>query len=227
MPIPHTAVIIAAGGAGRRLGSRRPKALVEVEGNPLLFHSLVTFAGLSFVREIVVVLPRSTMASARRNLGRHLERLGMTSLIAGGPRRQDSVRNGLKATTSPLVLVHDAARPLVTARAIRDVAREAARYGAAVLAAPATDTIKISDGRGRVKSTPDRKTLWHAQTPQGFERAVLEHAYRKAGRRDATDDVQLVERAGGKVRIVRSRDPNPKITTKEDLELVRRLLRKR
>ena len=227
MSIPPTAVIIAAGGAGRRLGSRRPKALIEVEGSPLLFHSLVTFADLSFVREIVVVLPRSSMAAARRNLGRHLKRLGMTGLIAGGTRRQDSVLNGLRATTSPIVLVHDAARPLVTARAVRAVARAAARHGAAVLAAPAVDTLKISDARGRVKTTPDRRHVWHAQTPQGFRRTVLENAYRKSGRRDATDDVQLVERAGGSVIIVPSLDPNPKVTTKTDLDLVRRLLRDR
>ena len=139
--------------------------------------------------------------------------------------RVQSVRIGLEATSSPIVLVHDAARPLVTREAITDLTRTAASKGAAVLCAPAVDTIKIADKRGRVVSTPDRALLWHAQTPQGFRRSVLVNAYKVNGDRDATDDVQLVERAGGTVWIVGGPATNFKVTTAEDLDRAEKLIR--
>ncbi len=215
--IPPTAVVIAAAGEGRRLGSRRPKALVPLAGLPLFLHSLRAFARLPFVREIALVLPAACVDRVRRSHGRELARLKVTAVVAGGARRQDSVLAGLRATGSPLLLVHDAARPLVTAADIRRVVRAAARHGAAVLAAPAVDTVKIVNGRRRVVETPDRARVWLAQTPQGFRRAVLETAYRRNGRRDATDDVQLVERTGGQVVVVPATSPNFKVTTPEDL----------
>lgn len=217
MPIPPTGVILAAAGMGRRLGSRRPKAFVTAAGRPLFLPSLRTFAKLSFVKEIVLVLPEPWIERVRRRWGRELREGRVTMLVPGGARRQDSVRAGLRVLSSPLVLVHDAARPLVRPEAIREVARAAARHGAAVLAAPATDTIKIADARGRVLSTPDRSQVWHAQTPQGFRRQVLLDAYRSCGRADATDDAQLVERAGKRVVIVPSRWPNFKVTDPQDL----------
>jgi 2-C-methyl-D-erythritol 4-phosphate cytidylyltransferase len=224
MTLPPTGVILAAAGEGRRLGSRLPKALVPLAGTPLFLHSLRTFAGLPFVREIAVVLPADWVDRIRKTLGRRLESLKVTTLVPGGARRQDSVRIGLEATTSPIVLVHDAARPLITRDAITQVVRAAARHGAAVLAHAAVDTIKIADARGRVVSTPDRDQVWHAQTPQGFRRAVFVKAYTVNGRRDATDDVQLVERAGGKVVIVPGPPSNFKVTTPDDLARATSLL---
>ncbi|HZE97073.1 MAG TPA: 2-C-methyl-D-erythritol 4-phosphate cytidylyltransferase [Planctomycetota bacterium] len=217
MKLPDTAVILAAAGEGKRLGSRLPKALVPLHGVPLFLHSLRTFAALRFVREIAVVLPPDWVDRIRKQLGRRLETLKVTTLVPGGARRQDSVRIGLDATQSPVVLVHDAARPMITRTAIAEVALAASRHGAAVLAHSAVDTIKIADSRGRVVSTPDRAQVWHAQTPQGIRRDVFVNAYKVNGRRDATDDVQLVERAGGKVVIVAGPPTNFKVTTPEDL----------
>jgi 2-C-methyl-D-erythritol 4-phosphate cytidylyltransferase len=224
MKIPPTGVILAAAGEGRRLGSRLPKALVPLAGKPLFLHSLRTFAALPFVREIAVVLPAEWVERIRRRLGRRLAALKVTALVPGGARRQDSVRLGLEALTTPIVLVHDAARPLVTREAVTALAQAAARRGAAVLAHPAVDTIKIADARGRVVSTPDRARVWHAQTPQGFRRSVLLNAYKVNGRANATDDVQLVERAGGVIWIVRGDATNFKVTTPEDLERAEKLL---
>ncbi len=222
--IPPTAVIVAAAGEGRRLGSRLPKALVPLAGFPLFLHSVRTFARLPFVREIALVLPAGWVDRVRRRHGFALARCKVTALVPGGSRRQDSVRAGLEATRSPLVLVHDAARPLVTAAAVREVARAAARHGAAVLASPAVDTVKIVDGRGRVVETPDRSRVWHAQTPQGFRREVLETAYRRNGRRAATDDVQLVERMGGRAVVVPGTASNFKVTSPEDLARAEKVL---
>ncbi len=227
MTLPPTAVILAAAGEGKRLGYKLPKALVPLADTPLFLHSLRTFASLPFVREIAVVLPPEWVERIRRDLGKRLATLKVTTLVPGGARRQDSVRIGLEATTAPIVLVHDAARPRITPAAIREVAQAAFRKGAAVLACPAVDTIKIADARGRVVSTPDRARVWHAQTPQGFRRAVLANAYKVNGRADATDDVQLVERAGGTVVIVPGDAGNFKVTTPEDLARAEKLLDRR
>jgi 2-C-methyl-D-erythritol 4-phosphate cytidylyltransferase len=217
MPVPPAAVLLVAAGEGRRLGARVPKALVPLAGRPLFLHSLATFGRLPFVREVALVLPEAWIERVRRTWARELDRFRVTACVPGGARRQDSVLAGLRASRSPLVLVHDAARPLVSAEAVTDLARAAARHGAAVLAAPAVDTVKLVDRRGWVVSTPDRSTVWLAQTPQGFRRRVLEAAYARSGGRDATDDVQLVERLGGRVAVVPSTGPNFKVTTREDL----------
>lgn len=224
MKIPATGVILAAAGEGRRLGYKLPKALVPLAGTPLFLHSLKTFARLPYVKEIAVVLPAEWVDAIRKKLGKRLETLKVTTLVPGGARRQDSVRIGLERTRSPIVLVHDAARPLVTPKAITDLTQAAAKHGAAVLSHPAVDTIKIADARGRVVSTPDRALVWHAQTPQGFRRKVLENAYKVNGEADATDDVQLVERAGGKVVIVPGPATNFKVTTPDDLARAAKLL---
>jgi len=218
---------VAAAGEGRRLGSKLPKALVPVAGLPLFLHSVRTFSGLPFVREIVLVLPGEWIDRVRERYGPELSRRRVRAMVPGGARRQDSVREGLEATTTPLVLVHDAARPLVRPEAVREVVLAAAKHGAAVLAAPAVDTVKIVDDRGRVVETPDRSRVWLAQTPQGFRRRVLLTAYRRNGGREATDDVQLVERTGGKVVVVPSHYANFKVTNPEDLARAKKLLDKR
>jgi 2-C-methyl-D-erythritol 4-phosphate cytidylyltransferase len=224
MKIPDTGVILAAAGEGRRLGHALPKALVPLARKPLFLHSLETFAALPFIKEVVLVVPAEWVDPIRTRYARTLGRLKVKALVPGGARRQDSVRLGLAAGRAPVVLVHDAARPLVSPEEIRALARAAARRGAAVLASPAVDTIKIADARGRVVSTPDRSRVWHAQTPQGFRRRVLEAAYRKHDDADATDDVQLVERAGGTVWIVPSSPRNFKVTGPDDLMRAERLL---
>lgn len=224
MRLPRTGVILAAAGEGRRLGARLPKALVPLAGRPLFLHALATFAALPFVEAVALVVPAGWLDRIRRRWGRRLDALKVAALVPGGRRRQDSVKAGLDVLATPVVLVHDAARPLVDGEAVGDVVRAAARAGAAVLAAPAVDTVKVVDGRGRVVATPDRRRVWLAQTPQGFRREVLVEAYRRAGRRDATDDCQLVERSGGRVQVVPSRRPNFKVTTPEDLERASKVL---
>jgi 2-C-methyl-D-erythritol 4-phosphate cytidylyltransferase len=224
MRIPPTGIILAAAGEGRRLGADVPKAFVPLAGKPLFMHSLETFARLPFVKAVALVLPAGWIERARKRWGGRFDALKVVALVPGGERRQDSVRAGLDVLQTPLVLVHDAARPLVGEAAVGEVARAAARHGAAVLAARAVDTVKVADGKGRVLETPDRARVWLAQTPQGFRREVLAEAYRKAGRQDATDDCQLVERSGGRVVVVPSTLPNFKVTSREDLQRAVKLL---
>ncbi len=221
--------IIAAGGSGVRMGGKTPKGFLELGGRPLLFHSLETFAGVRFVREIILVAPESWITRLERQFGAVLEGLKVSKIVPGGRRRQDSVRNGLRVISpeSELVLVHDAARPFVSAALIRRVALAAQKHGAALPALPARDTMKIVDSRLKVVQTTPRERTWAAQTPQGVQVPLFLAAYRSGGRKEATDDVQLVERAGGKVVVVRGDPRNFKITDPADLEKAAQMLRKK
>jgi 2-C-methyl-D-erythritol 4-phosphate cytidylyltransferase len=217
--------ILLAAGQGRRLGGATPKALVALRGKPLFMHSIRSFNQAGPVYEIVLTVPRGTERRFLRALGRMPARV-----VPGGRRRQDSVARGLRALPAEcdLIIVHDTARPLIQPTTIRKVVSRAARYGACIVAAPATDTIKRvrSD---RIVETLDREILRRAQTPQAFHASILRKAYDRARRRGwkATDCASLVERIGRPVRIIEPTGPNLKVTTKEDLAVAERLLKKR
>ncbi len=218
--------IIAAGGRGERLGGDRPKQLQDVGGRTILQRSVEPFDCCLLVREIIVVLPTalashppawlSTVATATR-------------VVAGGPRRQDSVAAGLQAISpdAEFVVVHDAARPFCTTRLIERTIEAAAESGAAIAALAAHDTLKRSrrqDGQDFVAESTSRAGLFHAQTPQAFSRSVLESAVaRNEFGRAGTDEATLVERTGHPVRLVPGDPRNMKITTEADLAFARQL----
>ncbi|MEK7656228.1 MAG: 2-C-methyl-D-erythritol 2,4-cyclodiphosphate synthase, partial [Elusimicrobiota bacterium] len=149
-------------------------------------------------------------------------------VLEGGATRMGSVRNGLAALprSTEVVAVHDGARPLVSPKVILSTLREAARSGAALAAVPVKDTLKEADSRTLlVENTPERSRFWQAQTPQTYRRKVLEAALERfAGEAEATDESQLVERAGFQVKVVPSGYENIKITTPEDLTMAEALL---
>lgn len=210
MGLPVTALVVAAG-RGERLGSDGPKAFVLLAGKPLLQWSVDVL--LDVVDQVVVALPEGYEPPE-----------GCVG-VAGGEQRSHSVRNALAATTgSEPVLVHDAARPLLTARIVRDCIAGLDGADAAIAAAPVTDTIKA--GGEFVERTLDRSELWSIQTPQAFHRAVLERALDQddAVLAAATDDAALVEAQGGRVRLVPAPVSNFKVTTLEDLRLAESLL---
>lgn len=217
-------VIIVAAGRGRRLGYKTPKAFLPLAGQRMYRYSLQTFSRISGIEELVLVVPRGWQ--------RRLDFLRsgfpkLRAIVPGGRERTDSVRAGLKAVSakSDLVLIHDAARPLVSAADIRNVIAAARKNGAAILAQPVTDTIKREQS-GFVAATIERRRLWRAQTPQGFRRRLLMRLY---GRRKiaATDDSFLAERAGCRVALVPASSPNFKITDKHDLRMAACLLNKK
>jgi len=199
----------------------RPKALLTLCRKSLFLRSLATFGAVAAVREVVLMVPRGY----EREFARRLPRGSRARIVLGGRRRQDSVARGL-AALSPgvdVIVVHDTARPLVTARTVRAVIAQAARHGACICAAPASDTIKrVRGGSGVVAETLDRATLWHAQTPQAFRARLMRRAFALAARRgwEATDCAGLVERAGGRVRVLEPDRPNPKVTHPEDLAVL-------
>jgi 2-C-methyl-D-erythritol 4-phosphate cytidylyltransferase len=211
--------LIVAAGRGERLGSGGPKALVTLAGRPMLEWSVAALAAVDAIGRIVVALPEGAETPAG------------TVGVPGGAERSHSVRAALAAAgRGDAVLVHDAARPLVTADLARACLAALADgdCDAAIAAARLTDTVKEADG-DRVVRTLDRSRLWAVQTPQAFRRDVLERALAQddAVLATATDDASLIEALGGTVRLVAAPRENLKVTTREDLRLAELLLRER
>jgi len=169
----------------------------------------------------VLVVPPGAVPRVREEWGEELRRFRVSRVVEGGARRQDSAAAGFRAvsTAAAVVLVHDAARPLVRVEDAVGVARAAAREGAALLAVPVTDTVKRGNGLGLVAETLSRDGLWWAQTPQAFRREVYAEALARAEADgvEATDDAALVERIGVPVRLMEGDGSNLKVTTAADL----------
>jgi 2-C-methyl-D-erythritol 4-phosphate cytidylyltransferase len=200
--------------------------LVRAGNIPIFQYSLKRFAGLDECEQIVLVASPRNMEQGFFDKKRLASEFGVSEIVAGGEHRVDSVRAGLAATNPaiPVVAVHDAARPFVSARTILAVVREAGRSGAAIAAVRAGDTLKSADGDMWIEGTVSREGMWRAQTPQAFRRELLERAFAEVDSRGVTDDAQLVELLGGKVRLVPSETTNLKITTAEDLRMAQALL---
>jgi 2-C-methyl-D-erythritol 4-phosphate cytidylyltransferase len=217
------AAIIVAAGASRRMAGR-DKLLAELGGKPLLVSTLNAFVNSPLVDEVVLVVSDPNLEHMKALCKQYkLEKVG--SVVSGGARRQDSVAAGLREVAGGWVLIHDGARPLITAQLITAVLSAAVATGAAVPALPVIDTIKQTEGH-RVVRTLDRHNLYNIQTPQAFRYEILQQAYR-VSEIEATDDAQLVEQAGVTVSLCEGSYDNIKVTTPLDLDLARLLLNKR
>lgn len=217
-----TGVVLLAAGSGNRFGGRTPKQFLPFHGRPLFAASLSVFASVPSVTDIALVVPPGRAAAVRRRLPR-LPRRIRVSIVDGGSFRGESVKYGVEALGAGcrVILIHDAARPLVTADIVRRVERAAAKTGAALAAWPLADTLKKDNGRSMVANTVARAGLWLAQTPQGFRRDVA--ALLLSPTPGATDDVGLVEAHGLPVELVQGSPTNIKVTTPHDLRICRAL----
>ncbi len=215
--------LVPAAGSGSRLGLALPKAFVPLAGRPILAHTLARLEAVPLVEAIVVVVAEAEVEACVRRVVRPAGLARVTAVVPGGAERQDSVRAGLAALPSwaDVVLVHDAARPLVPPEVIEAVAHAAFASGAATAAVRPKDTVRDDGGR-----TLDRGRLWLVQTPQGFRRDLLAEAHARAAadRYAGTDDASLVERLGHPVAVVPGSYRNVKITTREDLVVAEALL---
>ena len=229
------ALVVASAGYGTRLDSGLPKQYVPLLGIPMLQRTLSVLSSCSEVDALVVVVNLEDVEYCEHEITmEHIDKV--VRVTAGGEERSISVRNGLRALRESgawdLVGVHDGARPLVTcgeiARAIGALAVDPTLDGA-VLATPSTDTVKIVDDAGLIKSTPERRYLWRAQTPQIFRSQVLMDAYAQSGDAllRATDDASLVEARGGRVAVVEGSPENFKITLGVDLRHAEHILAER
>jgi 2-C-methyl-D-erythritol 4-phosphate cytidylyltransferase len=222
--VAKVSVLIPAGGAGTRLGTRTPKQFLRLGATSILATTLRHFTSHPAVSAVVVAAPAARVPGTRRLV--RAGRGGPTvTVVAGGRERQESVWLALQAAPadSPFVIVHDAVRPFIDRALIDAVLAAAAGTGAAICALPIAETVKrVRDDI--VEATVDRTGLWAVQTPQAFRTALLREAHEKA-RRDGvtgTDDAMLVERLGHAVRVVRGLPENVKITTAGDLQRARR-----
>ena len=218
-------VIIVAAGSGSRTRSQELKQFRWVAGKPMLLHSIQTFQARTDVAMVVCVLPREYVGDPPPWIFQSdAERL---LLSVGGRERSESVANGLEDLPSEceIVVIHDAARPLVTSETIGRVIDEARQGKGAVAALPVVDTLKRVDTNGKVIETVDRFGLWRAQTPQAFPRKIIERAHREARDADriATDDAALCEQIGLPVVVVRGSERAQKITQENDFALVEAL----
>lgn len=221
--------IIAAAGQGTRMGGSTAKQFLELAGVPVIIHTLKRFEQCDAIHEIIVTLPEPDVASFQTLAGKYgLHKL--TRIVQGGATRAASVARGLQAVsaaTAGIIAVHDGVRPFVTPDEISQTIAAAQTTGAAILAAPATDTIKEVEN-DVVERTLARNSLRHALTPQCFQYELLCRAYDQLNEVDAadvTDDSFLVERLGVPVCIVEGSARNIKITRPEDLAFAEILLK--
>ena len=213
--------IITAAGKGKRMLHSVPKHFIRLEDKPVLAHTLDVFERCPDVNQVLVV---SRSGEENYCLKEVVEKYGykkVLKIVIGGDRRQDSVYNGIKELDedTDIVLVHDGVRPFVSQNTLSEAIKLAIFADGVVTAVPVKDTIKYVGDDGIIRATPDRSSLWHAQTPQVFKRRILEEAYVRAynDKYSGTDESSLVERLGYKVKIVEGTADNIKITTKEDL----------
>jgi 2-C-methyl-D-erythritol 4-phosphate cytidylyltransferase/2-C-methyl-D-erythritol 2,4-cyclodiphosphate synthase len=217
----HVSAIIAAGGRGLRFGGAEPKQLLTLAGEPILKRSVDAYLSCELVSDLVIALP-APLARVPPEYLQHASK--PVIVVEGGERRRDSVANAFAhvPARADVVVVHDAARPLISDVVIRRTIEAAKESGAAIAAIAARDTVKRVGTGGVIAETLPREQIFFAQTPQAFRVAVLRDALAQAG--DATDEAMLAERAGHPVRVVEGDVRNLKITTPDDLATAQRLL---
>lgn len=227
-------VVIAAGGVGSRMGLGASKQLMELAGRPVLAHTVGIFEPLEPVAQIVIAIDQKDILHCRMEV---VDRFGfgkVRSVVPGGANRAQSVKAALAVLDEEVdvVAVHDGARPLFSPALLESGLHELTDSGVdgVVFALPVTDTIKeVEPDTGLITGTPDRSRLWAAQTPQIFRREALEEAHAAKGPvlEKATDDAFLVERSGGRVRVIPGSRENIKLTEPLDVMIAEGILRSR
>jgi 2-C-methyl-D-erythritol 4-phosphate cytidylyltransferase len=225
-----TIAIIPAAGSGVRMGEVRPKQFLDIDGRPILAITLMSFELCKEVDAIIVVTPKADVSYCQEEIIKKYNLTKVVKVVAGGERRQDSVRCGLEATSGNYqwILIHDGVRPIVSKMDIESVIFAAKTHRAVITGLPARETVKEVDDEQKVVCTHDRRRMWLIQTPQLFRYQDIMEAHTKAlkeGWQEATDDSQLIERLGIPVKVIKGSERNIKVTTPNDLELARFLLR--
>lgn len=220
-------LLIPAAGSGKRMGANRNKLLLQVRSKPLIAWTLLAAEAASSISWIGIVSQPPDWDDFKSIIA-DLKLKKTIALIPGGATRQESVYNGLQALpiNAEQVLIHDGARCLVTPN-LFDACSDAILHCSGLIAAiPVKDTIKVVDDNGIITSTPERKQLWAAQTPQGFDVNLLKHCHAEGVRQgwEVTDDAALFEKCGLEVRIVPGEETNLKITTPQDLAIAEFIL---
>lgn len=224
------AVIICAAGKGSRFGGQRKKPFVDVSGRAVFLRSIEPFSNRDDVKQILLAIPKEDQELIEVKWGPNLKFFNV-KICLGGSERFETVSNALALVKSDidLVAIHDAVRCCITSKWVDDVITAAAKTGAAILAAPVTDTLKkVKDGS--IVKTVDRSDLYEGQTPQVFDAALIKKAYanlKNLDKNKISDDAQLVEALGEKVSIVETDSSNIKITYKTDIAIAEAIIKTR
>jgi 2-C-methyl-D-erythritol 4-phosphate cytidylyltransferase len=223
-------LLIPAAGTGRRMGSHRNKLLLVVRSKPIIAWTLLAASAASQISWIGIISQPSDWQDFKTILAQ-LKLTKPVELIQGGSTRQESVYNGLQALSdcAEQVLIHDGARCLATPDLFNSCAEAIRRCPGLIAAVPVKDTIKVVDENGIIQSTPDRRQLWAAQTPQGFDVKLLKQCHDEGVRQgwEVTDDAALFEKCDYPVRIVQGEETNLKLTTPQDLAIAEFILKTR
>lgn len=214
--------IIVAGGSGKRMGMSIKKQYILLSNKEVLAHTIEAFDKCELIQEIILVVSEDEINKVKKDIVEKYSFNKVRKIVSGGTERQDSVYNGLLATSNDTkyVMIHDGARPFIKEKIIREALKLTIEKEATVVAVPVKDTIKVVDNKKQmVIDTPNRTTLWSIQTPQSFSKELLlkAYAYAKSENLAVTDDSMLVEAYGKAVYIVQGEYTNIKITTPEDL----------
>ncbi len=219
----RTAALIVAGGSGSRVGAPLPKQFLPLLGRPLITYTLNTFDQSPSIHDIYLTLPENYLSYFDQQILKNHSYSKLRKILPGGKTRQESTQKGFEAILpkTDLVLIHDGARPLVSINLIESCVEATHRYGAALVALSATDTIKEVREDGFLSHTHDRKKIYHAQTPQGFRYEILKEAVEWAEKKQftGTDEASLVEALGKPVKIVDGEATNLKITSALDFTI--------
>ncbi|MEA3319817.1 MAG: 2-C-methyl-D-erythritol 4-phosphate cytidylyltransferase [Bacillota bacterium] len=221
-------VIVLAAGQGKRMKAGKNKQFIELEGKPVIIHTLSVFEADPWCKEINLVINEKEKDIFKELLIQYPVPK-IKEMVLGGEERQDSVYNGLTSLqAAEIVLVHDGARPFISRDVIHNLVEKASKEGAAIVGVPVKDTIKRVSVAGIVEETVERSSLWSIQTPQAFRYPILKAAHEKAKTENylGTDEASLVERIQVPVHIVQGEYENFKLTTPEDLILAKAFLQK-
>lgn len=218
-------VIILAAGASLRMGGVN-KQLSEIGGVPVFIMSALKFDKSEKTAEIIIAAPEE-YCEKYRELADKFGVKKLKCVVCGGKTRFESVKNALKYAGNEYIAVHDGARPLIDTSDIERVFADAEKFGAAIAACRAVDTVKIVDENGFIVRTPPRENLWYAQTPQAFRRDLFEKCAEKIGENEVTDDASVLEICGERVKITEITSCNMKITRPDDLAAARAVFESR
>ncbi|MEA3500248.1 MAG: 2-C-methyl-D-erythritol 4-phosphate cytidylyltransferase [Candidatus Marinimicrobia bacterium] len=222
----NISVIIPAAGYGKRMETKIPKQLIEINNLPIIYYTLMRFRNDQRIKEIIIPVSKEI----KKQITEICEKISFYAkikIILGGEKRQDSVANGINEINSniDIILIHDAVRPFFSKNIIESGLKLLKKYDGAIAAVPAINTVKIVKN-SLIKETPSRETLYRINTPQMFnkESILRAYAYAKKNNYYGTDDSMLIEKIGGKVAIIPDSYDNIKITTKRDLAIAKEVI---
>ncbi len=222
-------VIIPASGKGKRFGGKISKQFLKIDGKEILAHSIEKFNSMKAIDEIIIAASRDSIETVKKIITKY-KFYKVSIIVAGGKERQDSVYNALQLLTckvSDTVLIHDAVRPYVSQKLIKEIIKQASKHKNVIPGIKVSDTLKRTDAKSNIRETISRENVWAVQTPQAFNYKMLLTAFQKAYKNNfyGTDEASLMEKYGYDVKVIPGESGNVKITVKGDVGKISRKAR--